>query len=295
MDVFLSFDVERHSFETNSHDDNVIKRIEEVAMPRLIQLLNEFNAKATFFCTAIFAENSPKTLESIINADHEVACHGYNHDDYYDSLSYDEQNYYLQKSKAIIEDKINQQVVSFRAPALRINGDTIKALESNGFLYDSSISSQRFDGPFTSGAIKKLHWLTASRKPYKIDYNNPFHSGSSNITEVPVSALIWPFISTHLRIAPGITFAVQKLLMLEAGYTNKPLVFLMHPQEILFFKKGRMKTNANGRKTNFFSGTIRHTLKMKNLGDNCLELFRKVLQKCKENNGEFKKIKDISL
>ena len=300
MDVFLSFDVERHSFETNTHDnstgaDSVIKRIENDAMPRLLGLLAEFNAKATFFSTAIFAKNSPKTIQSIVRAGHEVACHGYDHDDYYDALPLEKQVYFLQKSKSIIEEAANIPLVSFRAPALRINKDTMRALESAAFLFDSSVSSQRFDGPFTSGAIKKLKWLTANRKPYHPNYSSPYKKGDSSITEVPVSAMGWPFISTHLRIAPTITFAIQELLMLEADYTHKPLVFLMHPQEVLFFQKGKISNNPNARKTNYFSGQLRHALKFRNLGDNCFELFRKVLHKCQQHNANFKTIKEVSL
>ena len=51
---------------------------------------------------------------------------------------------------------------------LRINEDTVRALEEAGFKTDSSVSSQRFDGPFTFGAKRKLKWLYAPGKPYMI-------------------------------------------------------------------------------------------------------------------------------
>lgn len=300
MDVFLSFDVERHSFETNTHDNStqkgsVINRIENEAMPRILQLLAEFDAKATFFSTAFFAKSSPRTIQAILEGGHEVGCHGYDHDDYYDALSLEKQIYFLEKSKSIIEEAGNRQIVSFRAPALRINKNTTRALEASDFTFDSSVSSQRFDGPFTSGAKKKLNWLFANRMPYRLAYESPYKKGGSNITEVPISALGWPFICTHLRIAPSITLAIQKLLMLESRITNKPLVFLMHPQEVLSFKRGKMQQSAHGRKTNFFSGTLRYSLKFKNLGDGCFELFKKVLINCKKNNGNFKTIKEVKL
>jgi len=63
-------------------------------------------------------------------------------------------------------ESIAGKIESFRAPVLRLNGDTVKALEENGFTSDSSICSQRFDGPFTFGSKKKLKWLFAPRKPY---------------------------------------------------------------------------------------------------------------------------------
>lgn len=273
MDVNLTFDLEIHSFTTNTDDTSVVKRIENEAIPRILQLLGSFQARATFFTTAVFAQLSPATIVSIIKEGHEIGCHGYDHNDCYDILSQDEQTEMMYKSRCIIEDISGCPLVSFRAPALRINKDTVTALERNNFRFDSSVSSQRFDGPFTSGAMHKLNWLTAARKPYNMSYHNPFKRGESSIVEVPVSAAIWPLTGTHLRISPIVTFAVQRFLSFEAARTNKPVVFLMHPQEILSFEKG-----TNLRHTNIFAGKIRHRLKMNNLGNNCLELFSKILE-----------------
>jgi peptidoglycan-N-acetylglucosamine deacetylase len=289
MDIYITFDVESHSFESNTADSSVIQRIETDAMPRILDLLNEFGARATFFTTASFAEKSPETIKSIVNGNHELGCHGFDHNDYYDSLTLQEQKETLKKSKTIIECISQKQIVSFRAPALRVNKDTIIALEENNFKFDSSVASQRFDGPFTSGARAKLKWIIAPRRPYKLSYHSPFRKGRSTITEVPISSIIWPFISTHLRISPLITFFVMKLLILESSFTNKPLVFLIHPQEILPFKKGK-----NLKETNIFAGMIRHKLKLNKLGDPCYILFRKILIICKRHNINFKTIREIN-
>jgi hypothetical protein len=290
MDIFITFDVERHSFETNTQDNSVVSRIEEIAIPKILNLLSEYNAKATFFTTAVFAEKSPNTINKLLNKGHELGCHGYDHNDFYDSLSLNNQIEMLKQSKKIIESISNTKIVSFRAPALRVNKNTIIALEKNNFMFDSSVAPQRFDGPFTSGAKNKLHWITAHRKPYRISHNSPFKKGNSDIIEIPISSIIWPFIGTHLRISPSITFFILKLLMFEALLTNKPLVFLIHPQEMLSFKKGE-----NQKEANIFSGKIRHQIKQKNLGEPCFELFVKILKICEKNKINFKTIKEIEL
>ncbi len=271
MDLLMTNDVECHSFETNTLHDAIAERVENEAMPKLLELYQQHNVKSTFFFTANFARLSPKTVRTVRDFGHEVGCHGYNHTDYYDVLTYEQQIDLLRKSKEIIEDISGTEVVSFRAPALRINNHTIRALEETGFKYDSSVSPQRFDGPLTSGAANKMSWLFAERKPYYMNYDDPFRSGNSSILEVPVSALLWPFIGTTLRISPMITLAVQKMLMFESRFTRKPLVFLFHPNEALEFTKG--KTCRRG---SFFSDNIRHALKMKNLGARSLELLEKV-------------------
>jgi len=149
--------------------------------------------------------------------------------------------------------------------------------------YDSSVASQRFDGPLTSGAVKKLKWLTASRKPYYMSYDNPFKKGKSSVLEVPVSAFIWPFIGTHMRLSPFITKQIQRLLMLESKFTNKPLVFLFHPNECLVFQK--KKTEKRG---NWFSDKLRHKIKMKNLGDKSLSILESYIILGKKKRFSFK-------
>ena len=253
----------------------------------MLPFLQELNIKATFFCTALFSQKSPKTIEMIANNNHEIACHGYDHCDYYDSMSLSKQIEWLKKSKSIIENIAQQQIVSFRGPALRINSDTVKALEATGFKFDSSISSQRFDGPFTSSAGKKLKLLTAHRTPYFMSYNSPFKKGKSSILEIPISAFLWSFTGTHLRLCPFITKLLQRFLMFENKFNNKPLVFLTHPQEFLEFKKGK-----NLKQENIFSGYLRHFLKMKNLGNKAVVLLKSILS---SNNMtyNFKTIKTI--
>jgi len=143
-------------------------------------------------------------------------------------LSYEEQVNELKKAKRVIEG-VAGRIESFRAPMLRINEDTVRALEETGFLSDTSIASQRFDGPLTFGSKRKLKWLIAPRKPYMISYDSIVKSGSSNILEIPISAAIFPFIGTAMRISPFITKILQKYLYRESKKTGKPIVFLFHP------------------------------------------------------------------
>ena len=61
----------------------------------------------------------------------------------------------LEKAKGAIEP-VAGRITSFRAPALRINKDTVGALEATGFSSDSSIASQRFDDPLTNGCGREV-------------------------------------------------------------------------------------------------------------------------------------------
>ena len=61
----------------------------------------------------------------------------------FDMLSYEEQVNGLKKAKTVIEG-VAGRVESFRAPMLRINEATVRALEEAGFKTDSSVASQRY-------------------------------------------------------------------------------------------------------------------------------------------------------
>jgi len=282
MLFILTIDVERISFADNSYHDSIAKRVAIEGLPKITELLNKHRVKAPFYTTAKYAELQPESLKILLREGHEIGCHGYDHSELYDSMNYQAQLSILTKSKRIIEDEIEDKICSFRAPALRINKYTVKALEDAGFLTDSSVASQRFDGPFTSGAKKKLKWLFADRNPYMMSYFKPYKKGKSNILEIPVTAMVWPFIGTHMRISPFITSLFQKCFMWESKFTGKPLVFLFHPNECLRFSISKTKKRGN-----FFNDQLRHRAKMRNLGDIAIKLLEEVIIRSKKEGAEF--------
>jgi len=111
MEFIMTNDVECFSFETNSYDESIVERVEKEAMPKLLSLYKKYDIKATFFFTARFAKLSPKTVLMVKKDGHEIGCHGYDHTDFYDSLSYNEQVKILKKTKKIIEDISGTDVV----------------------------------------------------------------------------------------------------------------------------------------------------------------------------------------
>ena len=259
----FTIDVESFSFETNNYDDKVIYRLENDAMPKLLSLFRKFEITATFFYTASYLKISKDSFYEVINQGHEIASHGWDHTELYDKMSLNEQVNILKKSKDVVEELANMKVYSFRAPFLRINSETIKALEITGFKIDSSVASKRSDLMFTTGALQKLALLTAPSGSYTPSRDNPYKKGNSNILEVPVSSYIWSLTGTHLRISE---YPTKLLAMYLINQTKiNPQVFLLHPNELLAFTK--KKTFRRG---NIFQDNIRHWIKMKDLGDEAI-------------------------
>ncbi|MDF2956350.1 MAG: Peptidoglycan/xylan/chitin deacetylase [Candidatus Alkanophagales archaeon MCA70_species_2] len=289
MYFLMTADVESFSIPLNREDPGVVKQVYEEGLPRLLSLLAKHDVCGTFYFTGTFAEASPESVELVKEHGHEVGCHGYDHSPHraFDLLSYKEQLNDLKKAKAAIES-VAGKIVSFRAPALRINEDTVRALEETGFRTDSSVCSQRFDGPFTFGSKRKLKWLFAPRRPYMLSYDSVVKPGNSKILEIPVSAFLFPYIGTMMRVSPLITRILRKYLYHESKNTGKPIVFLFHPNECLDTGNEIATTRrTNNPVEHLFADVIRHKLKLKNMGLASLKLLDEVLHSAKKCGFEF--------
>lgn len=294
MYFIMTIDVESHSIALNRDDPSIVNQIHKEGLPPLLDLLSKYNICATFYFTGKFAEDSPESVEVVKANGHEIGCHGYDHslESAFDILSYEEQKNELKKAKNAIEP-VAGRVTSFRAPSLRINGNTVKALEDSGFNTDSSIASQRFDGPFTFGSKKKLKWLFAPRRPYILSYKSPIKEGSSGILEIPLSAFILPFIGTTMRISPLITRKLlSKFLYLESSKTGKPIVFLFHPNECLNYNEVITTRRSSKTFEYIFADLIRQKLKLENLGPGALKLLKGILTDAKDHGFDFLSIKE---
>ncbi|GAG83465.1 unnamed protein product, partial [marine sediment metagenome] len=109
----------------------------------IIDLLEKYNVKATFFVLGDIAEKFPLLIKTIKNKGHEIAFHGMSHLPLWE-LNYDKLNQEISNFKQIIEKTLgsNIKIEGFRAPTFSINNTTkfgIKCLIDNDYRYDSSI------------------------------------------------------------------------------------------------------------------------------------------------------------
>ena len=281
MHFLMTNDVESFSIPLNRCDEETARQVYKVGLPRLLDLYSKHDIPSTFYFTGEFTETVPEAIDLVKDHGHEIGCHGYSHevDTAFDILSYEQQVAELRRAKKLIES-VTGRIESFRAPALRINEDTIRALEETGFSSDSSICSQRFDGPLTFGSKRKLRWLIAPRKPHYPD--------NSSILEIPISALMFPYIGTTMRVSPSLTKILEKLLFFESMHTGKPVVFLFHPNECLNIRGEIITTRRSTNPVNyFFADYLRQRLKLKNLGKNSIRLLDNILDNAKRYGFEF--------
>jgi peptidoglycan/xylan/chitin deacetylase (PgdA/CDA1 family) len=293
----LTNDVETTSIWLNSLRDETGWKVYRDGMPILLDIYERHNVKSTFYFTGYIAKLIPDIVKMIQGKGHEVASHGLSHkkENGFDIMPFSKQKEHLSTSKKLLEDISGEEVISFRAPALRVNEHTARALIETGYRIDSSIASQRFDMFMSFGGLRKLNWLTAPRLPYYISEKSMFKRGKTKLIEVPLSATVFPYVGTTMRIFPSITNMQRRLLAYESSVNGKPIVFDIHPNE--FIDESDIPRQIGRRSSNvvnyFLQDFIRSHLKVKNLGLTSVPLYENQIDFFKSKNFFFITVKEF--
>lgn len=224
--MIISLDIHYHDYE------NKLDQL-PIWFEKALRVLDDLSIKATFFFPADCAELFHNEVRMIQDEGHEIGAHGLTHlrDDQYNRMPFEEQKSRLLEQKKQIEEVTRREILSFRGPAFKINGDTVRALDEVGFKVDSSVCPQRL--ALISSDVTNIGWLYSPRKPYHPSYDNPFVRGDASLWEIPVSSFVLPFMS-NLGMAFGKT--VEKLffkfLHTESTMRGMPIVYLAHPEDI---------------------------------------------------------------
>jgi peptidoglycan/xylan/chitin deacetylase (PgdA/CDA1 family) len=294
----MTNDVECFSFEHNQYEDEVSKRVLNQGLPRLLDLYDKYDVDATFFYTGNIVELEPEVVDIVKErGNHELGCHGYSHEIEcgFDCMLPETQEEHLRKSKDIIEKTANAEIISFRAPALRIGQETLPLAEKLGFKLDSSVSSQRFDVGLSFGTKEKIKWLFAPRDVYHPSKDNPYRKGNLKILEIPVSALILPYIGTTSRNFGKAFKLIEKIIINEARKNNKkPVCFITHPNEVTDLEctedEGEEYRCDESHKR-FFQERFRLKLKLKKLGMEGIKNLEERIKLAKLHNFKFTTLK----
>lgn len=123
-------------------------------LPRLLAVLDEFDATATFYVPGVTAQRHPDAVRAIATAGHEIGHHGHTHRRP-DTLSRAEQRAELADGIAALG-----RPRGYRAPGWELTDVTLDLLVEHGFAYDSSLMGD--DRPYTiaGGSLVELpvHW-----------------------------------------------------------------------------------------------------------------------------------------
>lgn len=107
-------------------------------LPRMLDMLDEFGIKATFFVPGKTAETYPEAIWEIARRGHEIACHGYEYENF-GLLSDDEQRQRIGKAVEAIEKACGKKPVGFRAPIGDLMLSTLDIAREYGMTYSSDL------------------------------------------------------------------------------------------------------------------------------------------------------------
>jgi polysaccharide deacetylase family protein (PEP-CTERM system associated) len=190
---------------------------------RLLDLLDAFAVRGTFFVLGWVAERDPALVREIAARGHEIASHGYGHRLIYNQTpaAFRED---VRRAKGLLEDVIGVSVLGYRAPSFSMTTRSFWALGiliEEGHSYDASIFPIRHDRYGIPGS---------PRHPYSIQ------SGPGSIMEVPGSTIsVGPLT---LPIGGGGYFRILPYAWTRWGIAQvnrveqQPMVFYIHPWEI---------------------------------------------------------------
>jgi peptidoglycan/xylan/chitin deacetylase (PgdA/CDA1 family) len=109
-----------------------------VGAPRLLELFGREAVPTTWFVPGHTLVTFPESIEAIVRGDHEVATHGWYHEDFAE-LSRDEQRNVLERSRDAVAETTGEAPRGFRAPYWSLGRDTLELVEAAGYRYDSSL------------------------------------------------------------------------------------------------------------------------------------------------------------
>lgn len=222
--ILITYDVHIHSIYSVSEVDRCVQHA--------LAEHDRVGVKASFLFPAEAARLMKVTVRTLLQEGHRVGCHGLTHrDETYDSMLPSVQEDKLRQATREMEDAIQQPVTFFRAPVFKISGTTIRILEELGYEADLSMNSQRL-GVFSSD-VWNVSWLMAPRCPYHPDTRYPWRKGKSKLWEIPLSCFGLPFmINTGLVFGLAFMKAFFRGLYLESRYSKKPIVYMLHPEDL---------------------------------------------------------------
>ncbi len=200
-----------------------------IAVPRILHILEKRGIKCTWFIPGHTIETYPNICKMIYEHGHEIALHGYVHENF-NILSQEEEWEILQKSIQAVETLTGIRPKGFRSPSWDVSSRTIRNLESLGILYDSSQMGNDYGVYFSR--IGDEHFKDRATK----------FGALSKIVEIPVSwslddYVYFEYLKTPSGLFPGLRTPEEMYINWDGDIEymlrdieNGVLVATFHPQ-----------------------------------------------------------------
>jgi polysaccharide deacetylase family protein (PEP-CTERM system associated) len=195
----------------------------------VLDLLDRYQTKASFFVVGEVAERNPDLIRSVFRKGHEIGCHTFSHKLLW---SLDERLFReeLERFHAVMEKILGKvKIKGFRAPCFSLdnrNKWVLRVLSDFGYQYDASIFPLK---------INPLYGISgAPTRPYRISFENVREEDpQSPLIEYPFCPLMIGRLK--IPISGGVYLRIFPLPLLHWGLRrinrSQPFLVYFHPWE----------------------------------------------------------------
>lgn len=149
--VLLSFDIEEFDMPLEYKGEISFEEqlsISQSGLEKILDILKKHDAKATFFSTVVFAENSRLLIERLLHEGHELASHTWFHSEFREE--------HLKQSKERLEELFSTEVTGLRMP--RMMPVSKNAVQDAGYQYNSSINPTIIPGRYNNLKVSRTYF-----------------------------------------------------------------------------------------------------------------------------------------
>jgi polysaccharide deacetylase family protein (PEP-CTERM system associated) len=205
--------IERSEWE--SRECRVEQNIE-----RILLMLEDYDAHATFFTLGWIAERYPNVVRRIVDGGHELASHGFAHKR---ATEQSPEAFFsdIQLAKIVLEDMGGVEVRGYRAPSFSIgeaNPWAFECIERAGYRYSSSIYPIHHD-----------HYGMPNAPRFSFDVRE--HLTEMPLTTIRLFGRNWPASGGgYFRLMP---YAMSRWILQRINRVERqPAIFYFHPWEL---------------------------------------------------------------
>lgn len=222
----MSVDVEEWfqvgAFETTiaKHDWGTLESRVADNTARVLDLFAENGTKATFFTLGWVAARQPALIRRIVDAGHELASHGWDHQRVF-TMDADAFRADLRQARQALEDAGGTRVTGYRAPSFSIDARTPwahRVLAEEGYSYSSSVAPLAHD---------HYGWRESPRYAWR-----PLPDSALVELPVTVAEIAGKRVATgggFFRLLPA---ALTDYAVRQVNAAKQPGVFYFHPWEV---------------------------------------------------------------
>ena len=151
----------------------------------ILELLDKYQIKATFFVCGTTAEKYPDAVEAAHKAGHEIAGMSYSFKPVRTASTEGERSI-VRQSAQVLEGITGTRIQGWRCPDYRISPQTLDILAQEGFAWDSSLLNDDLPYLFECGArrLVEIPFTTSTADKTFIGYPYPQRGGPDGLANV---------------------------------------------------------------------------------------------------------------